>query len=112
MGSTSADVHQGLGKPLQGQTNVELNHDGQHGRKKQSAGLEGMGASTQDRGIERQFPEQRGLEREEAGVSGTRGNKSARAPAEEMQPESAETLDKEWKYESSTKRDKGQQNKH
>ncbi|KAJ5746872.1 uncharacterized protein N7511_008568 [Penicillium nucicola] len=112
MGSTSADVHQGFGKPLQGQTNVELKHDGQHGRKKQAAGLEGMGASNQDRGIERQFPDQRGLEREEAGVSGTRGNKIARATAEEIEPESAETLSKEWKYESSTKRDKGQQSKH
>ncbi|KAJ6078300.1 hypothetical protein N7467_008053 [Penicillium canescens] len=108
MGSTSADVHQGLGKPLQGQTNVELNHDGQHGRKKQTAGLEGVGASARDPGIERRFPDQRGLEREEAGVSGTRGDKASRA-AEEMVPESAETLSREWKYEPSTKRDKGQQ---
>ncbi|KAJ5998127.1 hypothetical protein N7499_005494 [Penicillium canescens] len=111
MGSTSADVDQGLGKPLQGQTSVELRHDGQHGRKKQTAGLEGVGASAQDRDIERRFPDQRGLEREEADVSGTRGDKASRA-AEEMVPESAETLSREWKYEPGTKRDKGQQRKH
>lgn len=40
LGATSADVDQGFGKPLQGQTNTELRHDGHHGRKKQSAGLE------------------------------------------------------------------------
>jgi hypothetical protein len=112
VGSTSADVNQGLGKPLQGQTNTELRHDGQHGRTKQSSGLEGVGASAQNRGIERQFPEQRGLEKEEAVSSGTRGNKASRAGAEELDPESAETLDQEWGYDSRTKRDKGQQNKH
>lgn len=111
-GSTSADVHQGLGKPMQGQTNTELRHDGQHGRKHQSSGLEGVGATAPDRGIERQFPDQRGLEKDEAVSSGTRGNKAARANAEELQPESAETLDQEWNYDSRTKRDKGQQSKH
>lgn len=103
-GATSQDVYTGLGKPLQGQTGVELAHDGAHGRKKQSAGLEGVGASMQDRGLERQFPNQRGLEKEEASVSGTRGD-TGRA-AEELNPEPAETLDKEWKYEPTTKRDK------
>ncbi|KAJ5991723.1 hypothetical protein N7451_007447 [Penicillium sp. IBT 35674x] len=102
MGATSQDVHTGLGKPLQGQTGVELAHDGEHGRKKQSAGLEGVGATPQNRGIERQLPNQRGIEREEA-QSGTRGNKADRA-AEDMLPEGAETLDAEWKYEPSTKR--------
>ncbi|CAI7625581.1 unnamed protein product [Penicillium bialowiezense] len=112
VGATSGSVDQGFGKPLQGQTNTEVRHDGQHGRKKQSYGLEGVGASVQDRGIERQFPDQRGLEKEEAVSSGTRGNKAARAAAEEREGESAETLDKEWAYDSRTKRDKGQQNKH
>ena len=103
-GATSQDVHTGFGKPLQGQTGVELAHDGEHGRKKQSAGLEGVGASLQDHGIERKFPNQRGIEREEA-QNGTRGNKADRA-AENMMPEGAETLDAEWKYEPSTKRNK------
>ncbi|KAJ5725020.1 uncharacterized protein N7483_006377 [Penicillium malachiteum] len=102
MGATSQDVHTGFGKPLQGQTGTELAHDGEHGRQKQSAGLEGIGTSMQDRGVERQFPNQRGIEREEA-QNGTRGNKADRA-AENMEPEGAETLDAEWKYESSTKR--------
>lgn len=104
-GATSQDVHTGLGKPLQGQTNVELAHDGAHGRKKQTAGLEGVGATRGDHGLERQFVNQRGLEREEAANSGTRGNKADRA-AEDMQPEGAETLDSEWKYEPRTQREK------
>lgn len=66
----------------------------------------------QDRGIERQFPNQCGLEKEEAVSSGTRGNKAARAATEKIDPESAETLDTEWSYDSRTKRDKGQQSKH
>ncbi|KAJ5161015.1 hypothetical protein N7492_006407 [Penicillium capsulatum] len=103
MGATSKDVNTGLGKPLQGQTGIELAHDGAHGRKKQPSGLEGVGASRENRGIERQFADQRGLEREEAHGSGTRGNKADRA-AENMNPEPAETLDAEWKYEPSTKR--------
>jgi len=78
IGATSQDVHTGLGKPLQGQTGVELAHDGQHGRKKQSAGLEGVGATAPNRGVERQFPNQRGIEKEEA-QNGTRGNKADRA---------------------------------
>merc|ERR1712036_191875 len=44
-GSTSADVHTGLGHPGQGQTSTELRHDGGHTSKKQSAGLEGVGAT-------------------------------------------------------------------
>lgn len=96
MGATSQDVHTGLGKPLQGQTGVEIAHDGQHGRKKQAAGLEGVGASHVNREIERQFPDQRGLEKDEARGSGSRGNKADRA-AENINPEPAETLDAERK---------------
>lgn len=107
-GATSRDVHTGLGKPLVGQTSVELAHDGQHGRKKQPTSLEGVGASREDRGIERRFPDQRGLEKEEAGSSGTRGNKADRA-AEDMNAEPAETLAAEWKYEPSTKSTKRSQ---
>ena len=101
-GATSKDVHTGLGKPLQGQTNVEQVHDGAHGRKKQSSGLEGVGASRENKGMERMIPSQRGIEKEQT-QSGTRGDKADRA-AENMNPEPAETLDAEWKYEPSTKR--------
>lgn len=102
-GSTSADVNTGFGKPLQGQTGVELAHDGQHGRKKQSSGLEGVGASREDKGVERTFPSQRGLEKEEGALAGSRGNKADRS-VQDSQGETAETLDKEWKYEPKTKR--------
>ncbi|CAG8888820.1 unnamed protein product [Penicillium egyptiacum] len=64
MGSTSGDVNRGLGRPMQGQTNIEVNHDGQHGRKKDETRLEGVGAEVQDRRIKRRFADQRGLDRE------------------------------------------------
>ncbi|CAG8247774.1 unnamed protein product [Penicillium nalgiovense] len=64
MGATSGDVNRGLGRPMQGQTNIELNHDGQHGRKKDETRLEGIGAVVQDRYIKRRHGDQRGLERE------------------------------------------------
>lgn len=95
-GATSADVNTGFGKPLQGQTGVEQRHDGEHGRKKQNSSLESVGASRQDRTVERRFAEQRGLEKEEATTSGTRGNKADRA-AENMRPEPGETLGAERK---------------
>ncbi|KAF7720169.1 Uncharacterized protein PECH_007403 [Penicillium ucsense] len=101
-GSTSADLHTGMGKPIGGQTSSELAHDGAHGRKKQGSGLEGVGSSMDDRSIERDMPNQRGLEREQ-NVSGQRGNKADRSAAD-MRPESAETVAAEWKYEPSTKR--------
>jgi hypothetical protein len=44
-GATSQDVNTGLGKPMGGQTGVEERHDGEHGRKKQTPGYEGRGAS-------------------------------------------------------------------
>jgi len=86
-GSSSADVYRGLGKPTLGQTNNEIQHDGAHGRKKQPSGLEGVGANNKDRGVERLFPEQRGLEKEQ-NISGLRGNKAERA-AEDMSPDPA-----------------------
>lgn len=91
-----------MGQPISGQTSNELRHDGQHGRKGQSAGLEQVGAS---RGttFEREMPSQRGLERDEA-RPGQRGDKGALA-AEDRVPESAETAAAEWRYEPSTKRD-------
>jgi len=43
-GATSADVNAGLGKPIQGQSATERQHDGAHERVKQRHGLEGVGA--------------------------------------------------------------------
>lgn len=76
-----------MGKPMQGQTSTEIRHEGAHGRTKQPSGLEGVGATNVDRGIERQFPDQRGLEKEQ-NMSGQRGNKGERA-AEDMDPNTA-----------------------
>jgi hypothetical protein len=101
MGSTSQDVHTGLGHPGSGQTSSELRHDGQSHRKHGGGGLEGVGASRLP-AYERDLPDQRGLEREQA-RGGQHGNKGTLG-AEDIQPESAETLASEWKYEPGTKR--------
>ena len=73
--------------------------------RSKTSGLEGVGATREDRGLERQFVNQRGLDREEGANAGARGNKADRA-AEDMEPEGAETLDSEWKYEPRTQREK------
>ncbi|OGM49200.1 hypothetical protein ABOM_004039 [Aspergillus bombycis] len=100
-GATSQDVHTGLGHPGGGQTSAELRHDGQTHRKNPGGGLESVGANREP-GLEREIPGLRGLGREEAQRS-QRGDKGALA-AEDRQPESAETLDAEWKYEPQTQR--------
>ncbi|KAL2869260.1 uncharacterized protein BJX67DRAFT_379288 [Aspergillus lucknowensis] len=41
MGTTSQDVHAGLGQPISGQTRTEQRHDGQHTNKNPGRGLEG-----------------------------------------------------------------------
>ncbi|RAH79801.1 hypothetical protein BO86DRAFT_390712 [Aspergillus japonicus CBS 114.51] len=103
MGATSQDVHTGLGHPGSGQTSAELRHDGQPGRKRQTAGLEKVGAYA-DSKFERDIPGQRALDREEGHLAGQRGDKGALA-AEDRQPEPATTAAAEWKYEPGTKRD-------
>lgn len=82
-GATSADVHTGLGKPLQGETSVEQRHEGQHQRKNpggHGAGLVGVGASGVSSGNqgadERVQESQRALEREEGAEAGKRGDKT------------------------------------
>ncbi|PYH94862.1 hypothetical protein BO71DRAFT_324491 [Aspergillus ellipticus CBS 707.79] len=101
MGATSKDVYTGLGHPGSGMTSQELHHDGQSGRKGQSAGLEQVGGFQTGK-YERQLPHQRGLERDEA-RPGQRGDKGALA-AEDRLPEPADTAAAEWRYEPSTKR--------
>ncbi|KAF2104343.1 hypothetical protein NA57DRAFT_70553 [Rhizodiscina lignyota] len=101
-GASSADVHTGLGHPGQGQTSTEIRHDGQHSRAKQGTGLVGTGASGMETGgvvnaskavnpHDPAFANQRGLEKEEAGVAGERGNIGGPS-AEERIPESSETV--------------------
>ncbi|KAH8699191.1 hypothetical protein BGW36DRAFT_358696 [Talaromyces proteolyticus] len=83
-GATSADVDKGFGKPMDGQTSNELRHNGEHHRKHHGSGYEGVGGTGHG---------QRGLERDWT-HGGQRGDKGAPA-AEDMLPESAETIARE-----------------
>lgn len=86
-GATSADVHTGFGKPIQGQTSAE-SHGANLGRRNhESAGLEGVGASGKDNFRERRLdvgvePDSRGKTKNASNVPG----------AEERIPVSAEQL--------------------
>ena len=91
-GSDSRDVHTGLGHPGQGQTSTELRHEGAHGRTRQSAGLEGVGATDKSATVSgRTRASQRALEKEEGNLAGTRGDKGALG-AEEREPTSAQKI--------------------
>lgn len=91
-GSTSADVHQGIGHPGQGMTSREIRHDGQQqgkGPKRERLGLAKHGAAytagaSQELGgaNPRVDPRQRGLD-EEVPLDPGRGNKGERT-AEDM----------------------------
>ncbi|KAI2619858.1 hypothetical protein GGS26DRAFT_595261 [Hypomontagnella submonticulosa] len=95
-GATSGDVHTGLGKPVQGQTGAEL-HGDLHGdrlnrRKKEHAGLEGVGATVGDP------VRQKGADLPEGVEKGMKGKASADYPsATERVPTSAEELASERK---------------
>ncbi|KAF6787309.1 hypothetical protein CSOJ01_15254 [Colletotrichum sojae] len=89
-GATSADVHKGMGKPLQGQTNREARGVHVGHRKRESAGLEGVGASEKDN-----FRERR-LDRDvEPGARGKTRNAENVPGAEDRVPVSAEELSSE-----------------
>lgn len=91
-GTDSGAMHTGLGHPGQGQTSSELRHDGDKHRNRQRAGLEGIGATGGSGMVdERVNASQRGLERDEAVASGTRGDKGALG-AEEQIPASAQDV--------------------
>ena len=92
-GATSGDVHTGLGHPGQGQTSSELRHDGRGG------GLAGVGASGVASGNQMvdtdTQPKERGLDKEEGQYAGSRGDKGddyPQPPAQNREPESADTL--------------------
>ncbi|KAH7128445.1 hypothetical protein B0J11DRAFT_271233 [Dendryphion nanum] len=95
-GATSADVHTGLGHPGQGQTSSELQHDGQHHRKKQGLGLAGLSNEVGDGPTQLDprapdFANQRNLGDVPSGQRGNVGGSSA----QEREPETAETLARE-----------------
>ncbi len=84
-------MHKGLGHPGQGQTSQELNQGVGAGGGREG-GLAGVGsgeaASGNQMADERVQPEQRGYEKEEGALAGTRGDKGAEA-AEDRLNESA-----------------------
>lgn len=88
-GTTSGEVHTGLGKPLQGQTSTDE-------RRGTRTGLVGTGASGAPSGNqtidEGEQPSQRGLEREEATTAGTRGRDKLEIGADELPNERADNL--------------------
>ncbi|KZV59841.1 hypothetical protein PENSPDRAFT_760301 [Peniophora sp. CONT] len=45
-GATSADVHYGHGRPVQGESSAEMHHDGQAHRKRQGGGVEQHGVQS------------------------------------------------------------------
>lgn len=90
-GATSGDVHQGLGKPVQGQSSKELHHDGEQSRNSDGKGLQGVGATaTEHKTVDHRQPEHahhRGIDKEEAV-----GGRSDITGATERVPEGAETV--------------------
>ncbi|KXH26164.1 hypothetical protein CSIM01_11434 [Colletotrichum simmondsii] len=86
-GATSGDVHTGLGKPVQGQTSAELHGANVGRRDKESAGLEGVGASGKDN-----FRERRLDVGQEPDTRGKTTNASNVLGAEERLPVSAEEV--------------------
>ncbi|KAI4866468.1 hypothetical protein F4820DRAFT_416668 [Hypoxylon rubiginosum] len=86
-GATSQSVHTGLGKPTQGQTSAELHGEHIGRRKKERAGLEGVGASVGD------SVRQKGADLPEGVEKGSKGKDSVDYPsASERVPVSAEEV--------------------
>ncbi|KAI1778732.1 hypothetical protein F4818DRAFT_227257 [Hypoxylon cercidicola] len=87
-GATSQSVHAGPGKPVQGQTSVEMHGDHTGRRKKESAGLEGVGASVGNDSVR-----QKGADLPEGVEKGSKGKGSVDYPsATERLPVSAEEV--------------------
>ncbi|KAI9882620.1 MAG: hypothetical protein M1823_005630 [Watsoniomyces obsoletus] len=88
-GTTSGEVHRGLGQPIQGQTSAEIHHGGQRPGKKEEHGLVGKHPnipSTSKLADQRQDERLRAWDKEEATPG--RGDKGALA-AEDLPPEQA-----------------------
>jgi len=69
MGSTSGDVHTGLGHPGQGQSSYELRHDGQSRDSNPGASQQGVGATTSEfKNVDHRDPKfahHRGIDKED-----------------------------------------------
>jgi hypothetical protein len=87
-GSTSKDVHKGLGQPVQGQSSAELRHDGQsHNKNPGPGGVDGLKTAVQGKTVDARLPEnapQRNLESDVVG-----GTRSDIPSAEDRVPDSA-----------------------
>lgn len=95
VGATSGDVYTGLGRPVQGQSSAELEHNGYHHRKRPETGLVGIasGVHATDHPVdEGEQPGQRALEKEEGVHAGKRGEKVERAAEDRKEQERAEDL--------------------
>ncbi|KAI7406399.1 hypothetical protein KC332_g8196 [Hortaea werneckii] len=101
-GATSGSVNTGLGKPMQGQTNTEIRHDGQHHRKAAGGGgFDGLKSGAHGGTVDPHdpaFASQRVLDKDEA-VVGRGGALSA----EERLPEGSETVAQEHKIGRDTR---------
>ena len=94
-GATSGDVYTGLGRPVQGQSSAELEHDGYPHRKRPETGLVGVagGVYATDHPVdEGEQPGQRALEKEEGVHAGKRGDKVERAAEDRREQVRAEDL--------------------
>lgn len=94
-GATSGDVYAGLGKPVQGQSSAELEHNGYPHRKRPETGLVGVASgvyATDHRVDDGELPGQRALEKEEGVQAGKRGGKVGRAAEDRQEQERAEDL--------------------
>ncbi|OTA31655.1 hypothetical protein BTJ68_08149 [Hortaea werneckii EXF-2000] len=100
--ATSGSVNTGLGKPMQGQTNTEIRHDGQHHRKAAGGGgFDGLKSGAHGGTVDPHdpaFASQRALDKDEA-VVGRGGALSA----EERLPEGSETVAQEHKIGRDTR---------
>lgn len=84
-------MNKGFGHPGEGQTSSEIRHEGEHHRKHQGAGLEGVGSFGRNNQVdERITASQRALDKDVA-ASGQRGNKG-QLGAEDIPPTSSEEL--------------------
>lgn len=95
-GATSGDVYAGLGKPVQGQSSAELEHDGYPHRKRPETGLVGIpsGVYATDHPVddEGEQPGQSSLEKEEGVPAGKRGEKVERTAEDRKEQGQAEDL--------------------
>jgi len=91
-GTDSAAVHTGLGHPGAGQSSAELRHDGKHHRKREGAGLEGVGAQGGSGLRDEGSATSRDLEADKSGKGPITGHNVSLDGVETREPEKAEQV--------------------